>query len=138
MSKLLEKIKADRLIARKQGDVLSAMQLTTLLGEASPSGTQTVTDDEVQKVITKFAKNAKEMLEYTGDPEKRKDITVEIQLYESYLPKQLTEDELQRIIINAVDEMGFNSIGAIMGFLNMTHKGKFDGKLASQIAKEII
>lgn len=114
------------------------MQLTTLLGEASPSGTQTTTDDEVQKVITKFAKNAKEMLEYTGDLEKRKDITVEIQLYESYLPKQLTESELRYIITNVHEGMNFQNIGQIMGYLNKTYKGQFDGKLASQIAKEII
>lgn len=138
MSKLLEKIKKDRLTVMKQGDRIVATQLTTLLGEASPSGNQEVTDQDVEKVVQKFAKNAKEMLKYTSDPQKQYNIEWEIVLYESYLPKQLTEDEIRRIITHAQEDLGLNNIGQIMGFLNKNHKGQFDGKLASQIAKEII
>lgn len=137
MSKLLDKIKKDRLTAMKQGDKIVATQLTTLLGEASPSGNQEVTDQDVEKVVQKFAKNAKEMLKYTEDAQKKYGIEWEIILYESYLPKQLTEQEL-RFKITELISQGCDNIGKVMGQLNQQHKGQFDGKVASQIVKELI
>ena len=57
MSDLLNKIKKEQLLARKAKDTLRASLLTTVIGEASPSGNQTVTDADVEEKVGKFYKN---------------------------------------------------------------------------------
>lgn len=63
---LLEKIKKDQIAFRKSEDrsthygKVRINALTTLIGEASPSGNQVVTDEQVQAVIRKFVKNIDE------------------------------------------------------------------------------
>jgi uncharacterized protein YqeY len=136
MSAILKKIKDDQVVARKQRDHTVAKQLTTLLGEASPSGNDSTTDDAVIKVVKKFIKNANEMRNFTTDAQEQYNIDMEIALYENYLPRQLNSFELRDIIKALISETGADNIGKIMAGLNKNYKGEFDGKLASQIAKE--
>lgn len=138
MSELLQQIKKDQLTARKQGDKLGATILTTLLGEASPAGTDTTTDSQVQKVVQKFSKGVKEMLAHTTDIQKQHSLESELAMYEKYLPKQLTELEMERMIINMIDEFNFKNVGQVMKQMGTTHKGQFDGKVASQLAKDYL
>ncbi|MDX1532622.1 MAG: GatB/YqeY domain-containing protein [Nitrosopumilaceae archaeon] len=135
MSELLSRIKIDQLKARKQKDHFTAKALTTLLGEASPSGNETTNDDAVVKVVRKFIKNAKEMAKYANAYD-RYNIDAEIALYETYLPRQLNQFELRDIIKALILESGADNIGKVMAGLNKKYKGEFDGGLASKIAKE--
>lgn len=144
MSKLLEQIKADRLQARKNRDTFTATTLTTLLGEASPSGNQEVTDKEVMKVIEKFAKNQRSMLAHDLSTLQRSEINRELQIYEKYLPKQLTAEDIHNILVTeytiCVDGEGNGNLnmGAIMRYLSSNYAGHYDGKVASKAVKEFI
>lgn len=142
MSKLLEQMKKDQLQARKDRDTFTASKLTTLIGEASPSGNETVTDKEVQKVVQKFIKGVEQNLEYLSSPQ-HADALWEIKLYEQYLPKQLTAEEIEYILSSEMtvyldSEGKGTNIGTVMGFLNSNYPGQFDGKTASKVAKEFI
>ncbi|QDP60387.1 MAG: putative Yqey-like protein [Prokaryotic dsDNA virus sp.] len=144
MSKILEQIKKDRLQARKDRDTFTAVTLTTLLGEASPSGNDTISDKEVQKVIEKFAKNQRSMLAHDLSTLQRSEINRELKIYEKYLPKQLTEDEIKRILCTEytvyVDGNGKGNlnVGSVMRYLSSNYAGQYDGKVASKVAKEFV
>lgn len=55
----------------------------------------------------------------------------EIDILHSYLPKQLTKEELEAIIKN----LNTKNVGEIMKHLKDNYSGVYDGKLASEIAK---
>ena len=143
---LLEKIKADQLEARKLKQSMKAAALTTLFAEAQAIGKdkgRDTTDEEVIAVIKKFIANVDlcvngyldNSIEEPGSPEfqnRLADFAAEKIIYQSYLPKQLSAQELEDIIIGQFPEK--TSLGQIMGYLKNNYAGKYDGKLASSVA----
>lgn len=136
---LLEKIKSDSLTARKARNIVLSGVLTTLYSEASMvgknDGNRSSTDEEVVKVVKKFLKNASETMNHikNADSIAYNDLHDECMVYQSYLPKQLTSEELAEKI-NSLLSSG-NNIGQIMKNLKENYAGRYDAKLASQIAK---
>lgn len=138
MSKLLEQIKADQLQARKDRDTCTTTALTTLIGEASPSGNETVTDQQVQGIVKKFIKNLDELVKYTKDANTQYSILNEIALYKSYLPKQIEGNALETLITDLICCDGCDNLGKVMKALNGGFGGQFNGKEASVIAKRLL
>ena len=65
----------------------------------------------------------------------------ELSVVESYLPEQLSEDDLRKIVQKTIDDSGAKSmadIKMIMPILMPKIAGKGDGKLASNIVREIL
>ena len=63
----------------------------------------------------------------------------EIAIIESYLPTQLTLDEIKVIVDETIQETGAKDIkdmGKVMGALMPKVKGRADGKLVNQAVKE--
>ena len=141
MSELLKQIKADQVTARKARNTQEATVLTTLLGEAGPSGNDTVSDEQVQKVVQKFLKNLHDVIGYTVNPEVQDRMKEEIKILERYRPAQLTEDEIRAFVTEAIADLGDvpsgKKVGMVMKQLTEKHKGQYDGKVASQIVKEL-
>ena len=135
MSALLENIKADQLAARKASDKIKASILTTLLGEASPSGKETVTDAQVQSVITKFLKNLNEVYPLLTDENKRNIASHEMMILKEYLPTQIEGVSLENLIYDLIKYDGCDNLGKVMKALNGAFGGQFNGKEASSIAK---
>jgi len=62
-------------------------------------------------------------------------------LYQSYLPEPIGEDEVKNIVANIISSIGANSIkdmGKVMAQLTPQIKGKFDVKLAGQLVKSAL
>ena len=135
MSTLLQKIKEDQVAARKGGDKFEATVLTTLLGEAGPSGTQEVTDEDVQGTVVKFIKNIEGVIGFTHSSDTQAKMRREVEILEKYLPKQLTEDELRVIIVNYIKYHHCDTVGDVMKMLKQEYDKRYDGRTASQIAK---
>lgn len=121
--------------------------LTTLLSEAIMPGKneqRESTDAEVISVIKKFVKNNDECMKAAGD--RRDDewigrLTVEREILDSFLPKQLTTDELREIVVTFVMNNGISNskgTGIVMKMLKENYSGLYDGKIASDIVKEIL
>lgn len=141
---LIGKIKEAQLQARKDRKETESALLTTLLSEASlpgkNSGNRESTDDEVVAVVKKFIKNTDETLEalkFLSDGRVAKAIH-EKKILESFLPKQLTEDELRAIISAELNKDGPKQMGRIMSALKTSYAGLYDGAVASRIAKELL
>ncbi|MCK5612749.1 GatB/YqeY domain-containing protein, partial [Candidatus Pacearchaeota archaeon] len=136
---LLNKIKNDLYNARKASDRVALTILTTLYAEAAMkgknSGNRESTDEEVTATITKFVKNAKELLSHIEDIETKDKITSEISVYEAYLPSQMSKEELTSVITNIMEIKEGDiipNIGMVMKHLSANYNGMYDGKLASE------
>jgi uncharacterized protein len=65
----------------------------------------------------------------------------ELELIESFLPVQMTRDEIVALVRDAIARSGATSakeMGKVMGIISPQTKGKADGKLVSQIVKDML
>lgn len=100
------------------------------------------TDEDVAAVIQKEVKQRRESIEQfkAGG---RQDLvdkeTKELEILQSYLPEQMSEDEIRTLVKQTIQKTGATSIsdmGKVMGALMPKVKGKADGSLVSRIVKE--
>ncbi len=89
-----------------------------------------VTEKTIQEAAKKLAKMAKESID-AGMEEAKK----ELEIYESFLPKMLSEEETTKIIKEIIDEIGGKNIGEIMKRLKA--RGDVDMAMASRIIKSL-
>ena len=139
---LLQQLKTDQLTARKQREKIKATLLTTLISECvsigKNDGNRETTDKEVIQVIKKFVKNIDETLSHCSDD----DLLIECDILNSYLPSQLTEEEITQLVTTFLEQNIPNptpkDMGRVMKFLNTNYFGQFDGKTVSQLVKNIL
>lgn len=99
-------------------------------------------DEQIVEVLAREVKQRREaVLEF--EKGNRQDLVdkanEEIEILLSYLPQQLTEEEILVLIQEAAVEVGANSIkdmGRVMQSLAPRIKGRADGKLVSQMVRE--
>ncbi len=99
-------------------------------------------DADVLAVLQKEAKQRRETLEEL-DQVDRPDLVAaqeaELDVLETYLPTQLSQDELEELarrVIAEVDAEGPGDMGQVMRVLMPQVKGRADGKLVSQVVRE--
>lgn len=99
-------------------------------------------DAEIQEIIAKQMKQRRDALDEFKKAE-RDDLIAqteaEMRAIEAYLPKQLTQEEIEAIVDETIKETGAESakdMGKIMGALMPKVKGLADGKLVNQIVRE--
>ncbi len=99
-------------------------------------------DDEVFDVLAKEAKQRKESIEQFnagGRPELAAKEEAELAVLAAYLPSQFSDAELNDVIDALIQETGASAVkdmGAVMQALNASHKGRFDGKVASALVRQ--
>jgi uncharacterized protein YqeY len=131
---LKEKINADYMTAFKSKDAVSKKLLSVIKGEIQTIeknvGVDSLSDEEVTKILNKTVKSLKETLQAFDST----DVRLELEIVEAYLPKQLSKDE----IISKVTELkvaGITNIGQIMKeFASLP----VDRKLVSEVIKEVM
>jgi len=103
-----------------------------------------VTDDDVVELIAKQLKQQKDALVEFEKAERDDLITqtkAEIEILTSYLPQQLTDEELEVVVRDAVAEVNAQSVkdmGKIMGKVMIVAKGKVDGRRINEMVKKIL
>lgn len=137
-----EQIQKDALAARKNRESEKATLLTTIIAQvktmAIDDGHRAATDADLQKVIRQFLKGIQENLNLAAQgklsAENKAKIEAEKAILESYLPKQLTADELKELI----KKSGAANLGEAMKYLKENYDGQYDGKTAALVAKEVL
>jgi len=105
---------------------------------------ETLTDEEVLEVIFSEAKKRKESIvefEKGGRNDLVAKEKAELEILQKYLPEQLSDEELRKIVKEAVEKVGakdMKDIGKIMGQVMSKVKGKADGSRVNIIAKELL
>ena len=102
------------------------------------------TDEDVLSVIGREVKQRNDAVEQfmaAGREELAAKELKEKAILEVYLPEQMTEEDIRRIVADAVSKTGASvpqDMGKVMGVLMPQVKGKADGGLVSKIVKEAL
>lgn len=93
-------------------------------------------DEEVLNVIFSEAKKRKDAIEEFKKA-KREDLVqkeeIELKALQKYLPEELSDEEIKRILKEIIKEKGTNQIGVVMKEAMIRTKGRADGKRIKQI-----
>ena len=90
-------------------------------------------------IVVSHAKKTKESVAmYPENSPQREEIEREIKVLEEFLPKALNESEVTRLIEEIKKSQDAPNMGSIMKELTPRIKGRFDGKLASQMVKNAL
>lgn len=143
---LITQIKAAQIAARKLRDQHTTASLTTLIGEAEMVGKNAgrdVTDAEVIATVKKFIKNIEATIEALKSSNKEEALIAlhtEKLLYEQFLPRQMTEQQLIAAVesIKAEFNATQKDMGKVMTLLKQRHDGTYDGKMASTVVKSVL
>ena len=145
---MLEQIQNDLRESLKNKDEIKVSTLRLLIGAIKnfaiekESTSYIPTDEEILEVIRKEAKKRKESIEQFeagGRNELVEKETKELQILESYLPAQMSEGEVEKIVEQKIQELGATSaaeIGKVMGTLSQELKGKADMGFVSSIVRK--
>lgn len=136
---IAEKIYADQIQAMKQKDsrLLGVLRLLTssINYKKIDLMTDVLSDEDAISVLRTEAKKRKESIEVyerVGAQDRADQEKYELGVIESYLPAQMGEDEIKKVVEDVAKETGKTGgvlIGAVMGRL----KGKADGSLVAKL-----
>lgn len=105
---------------------------------------KTITDDDVLTVLQREVKKRRESVDEAtkvGRTEIAEGVKAEIAELETFLPQQLSRDEIAVLVKEAITQSGATSakeMGKVMGVLMPKVKGKADGKLVNEVVRELL
>ena len=139
---LLERVQDDVNVALKAGERERVHALRLIVNELQKAAKEGGDDDvSVLQRERKRRLEAAEAYRSGGSAERAEAEEREAELIESYLPEQLSDEELQAIVGDAVAQSGASSpqeMGKVMGFVMPQVKGRADGKRVSAAVKEML
>ena len=147
MSKLLQKIENDLKKALKEKNQIKFSLLRMLISdihneEIAKKKKGELTDEEVQEVIQRSVKRHRDSIEAFlkgGREDLVKKEKEEMEILIRYLPKQLTKEEIEKIVkeaIKKVKAVSMADLGKVMGIVMSQVKGKAEGKMVNEIVKK--
>jgi uncharacterized protein YqeY len=144
---LREKINQDLKEAMKAKDVKkrdALRLLTSAFKQIEVDERRDLSDDDIIKIIQKQVKSRNDSIEQYKKAQ-RQDLVDkeqdEINEYEVYLPKQLSDYELSdliKAIITKVDAQNMKDMGKVMGVASKDLAGKADGKRINECVKKLL
>jgi len=141
MASLGERLRAALNEARKSRDQARTLLFSTLLADLKNRELELqhpLTDDESVEVVRRGIKKRREAAEQftaVGRADRAAIEQAEVSTLESFLPPQVPPEEIRAAVRAAIAE-GASDIGKVMGRIMPTFKGRADGKLINQIARE--
>ena len=146
---LEKRIQADMVAAMKAKEAvklssLRAIKAAIMLAKTAEGATGEVTDQEIVKIIQKLVKQRKESAQqYTdaGRPELAENEVAEMEAMEVYLPKQLSEAEVEAELVKIIAEVGASQpseMGKVMGVATKRLAGLADGRVISTLVKKLL
>jgi uncharacterized protein YqeY len=102
------------------------------------------TDEEIFQIMSREIKKrqeAIEMYEKGGRPDLAQAEKQEIEVIQSYMPNQLSEEEIRELARKVISEMNLKSpkdVGTAMKVIMPQVKGRADGKLVNKIVSELL
>lgn len=137
---IMEAMKAHNTV---RTNAVRAIKSEILLAKTSGAGAE-ITDGDVIKLIQKLIKQRKEsaaMYAQGGRQDLADNELAEAAEMEGYLPKQLSEAEVEEIVKDIITETGASSMadmGKVMGLATKKLAGQADGRTVSTIVKKLL
>jgi uncharacterized protein YqeY len=143
---LKDQITTDLTAAMKAGDKIrteTLRSLRALVLDFEKSGAdRAMTPDEEMKLLLSAAKKRKEAMELfaaNNRPELAEKEKAELDVISTYLPKQMSREEVEKRVTEVIAEVGASGpadTNKVIPVLMKELKGKADGKLVQEIVKE--
>jgi uncharacterized protein YqeY len=143
LSNLSEEIKE----AMRSKDVvrlesLRAIKSAVLLVETSGANSGTLSDEEAIKLLQRLVKQRKDsaaIFRNQQRPDLAEPEEAQAEVIASFLPEQLSKEQVEQIIIEIIDQLGaegMKDMGKVMGMATKKLGGKAEGKLIASLVKE--
>lgn len=148
-----ERIQRDIMVAMREKDdvkltALRAVKTAIMQTKKSPlfngDRNSVLPDSDVLKIMQKLVKEREDTAKIYADanrPELAKNEIAEANIIKTYLPKQLSIDEVTVIVKEVISETGaitMKDMGKVMSAVNQRVAGKSDGKTISGIVKSLL
>lgn len=149
MAELKNRLRADLATSMKARDQVRTrtlrMALTSVTNEeVSGSQARELTDDEVVKVLTKEAKkrrDAAEAFAAAGREDRAAAERAEGEVLASYLPVQLSDEDLAAIVTDAIGQSGatgMSAMGQVMRVVQPQVAGRAEGgRVAAEVRRQL-
>lgn len=149
MTELKERLRADLTVAMRARDQVRLralrMALTAITNEeVAGEESRELSDDEVVKVLTREAKKRREAAEAFGSAGREDQAAAERaegDVLAEYLPAQLGDDELARIVSEVIAELGasgMSAMGQVMKAVTPRVAGRAEGvRVAAEVRRRL-
>jgi uncharacterized protein YqeY len=140
-----DKLMEDLKLSMKEKDIIrknTVQSVRAAVLQVEKDTKVTLDDEGVIGVIAKEVKKRKDVLpeyEKSAREDLIADLKREIDILMEYLPSQLSQEELDEIVLNSIKEVGATSMkdmGKIMADVMPKIKGRADGKAVNEIVKK--
>lgn len=135
---IIDEIKKSNIMAMKEHDLCSRSAYSLVISRyqllKSKDPSKEISDEDVLSIIQKVSKELDEEMEgykKASREEKYLEVLKQKEALSKFIPAQLEEDEIKRIISSLPDK----SVPAVMKHFGANYRGKVDMSLVSKIAK---
>ena len=143
------RIQADMISAMKAKETvklasLRAIKAAIMLAKTAEGSTGEVSEQDIVKIIQKLVKQRKESAQQYNDagrPELAENELAEAAVMEVYLPKQLSEAEVEEQLKAIIAEVGASKpsdMGKVMGTATKRLAGLAEGRVISTLVKKLL
>ena len=144
-----KQIQADMVAAMKAKETvrlasLRSIKAAIMLAKTAEGATGEVDDAAIIKIIQKLVKQRKESAQQyvdAGRPELAENELAEAACMEIYLPKQLSEAEIEAKLVEIIAEVGASQpsdMGKVMGVATKRLAGLAEGRVISALVKKLL
>ena len=144
-----KQIQADMVAAMKAKETvrlasLRAIKAAIMLAKTAEGATGEIDDAAIVKIIQKLVKQRKESAQQYNDagrPELAENELAEAACMEVYLPKQLSEAEVEAKLAEIIAEVGASQpsdMGKVMGVATKRLAGLAEGRMISALVKKLL
>lgn len=130
----------------KDKDRLSVIRLVraALQNEAINQGVETLSEEDELMILSREVKQRNESLRDFKAAKRDdlvKQVEIELTILATYMPEQLADDELEKMIKQAIETTGATSqkdFGKVMGVIMPQVKGKADGSRVQKLVQQLL
>ncbi len=125
-------------------ETLRNIKKVFLEAKTAPGANDTLEDAAALKIIQKLAKQGREAAEVFQQqhrPDLAEGELAQVAVMETYLPKQISEEEIAAIVRDIVAQTGaegMKDMGRVMGLATKQMAGRADGRIISTIVKQLL
>lgn len=138
MSEMKTAMKAKDTVALES---LRAIKSAILLAKTDKGGGGELSEEDEVKLVQKLVKQRKDSAAIFTE-QGRDDLAApelaQVAIIEKFLPEQLTEEEIEKVVVMTIDSIGasgMQDMGKVMGMVSKELAGQADGKTISTIVK---
>ncbi|MFA7083846.1 MAG: GatB/YqeY domain-containing protein [Arcobacteraceae bacterium] len=144
---LIEQLKNDLKEAMRAKDILkrdTIRAINTMIKQVEVDERKELNDEDVIKLIQRGIKQREEAASQYKDAGRDDLVQKEleqVEVFKSYLPQQLSDEELEnrmKIIIQDVGAASMKDMGKVMGVASKTLAGAADGKRINEMVKKLL